>query len=152
MVTPHPGDGARGRASIAIANDRSAVATVVTFVERFCAERDLGSALAARLAVVLEELLTNTLAYAYGDTRRHEVTIALEAGDGAVTVTYEDDGRPFDPFAVAPPSFETPVEEWPIGRLGIHLIRYLTDRFSYVRAGERNRITLVKAIPEAGAS
>ncbi|MBM3586047.1 MAG: ATP-binding protein [Alphaproteobacteria bacterium] len=133
MVVVSRTNGDTARARIAIAGDDAAVATMEDFVRRFCAERALGEAMTARLAVVLEELLTNSIKYAFTDAARHDVHIALEADGGRVIAVYEDDGVPFDPFAVAAPNFETPVEEWPIGRLGVHLIRHLTDRVSYER-------------------
>lgn len=152
MAVAHPGAGAGARAVITIPNDGQAIQAMAGFVLGFCAERGLGEAMAARLAVVLEELLTNSLKYAFVDGARHDIAIALESDGRAITVTYEDDGQPFDPFAVSAPSFDTPVEEWPIGRLGVHLVRCLTDRFSYARDDRRNRITLVKSIPSAPAA
>jgi anti-sigma regulatory factor (Ser/Thr protein kinase) len=151
MVVVSRSNGDTARARIAIAGDEAAVATMEGFVRRFCSDRALGDAMTARLAVVIEELLTNSVKYAFTDTARHDIVIALESDGGKVTVVYEDDGVPFDPFAVATPNFETPVEEWPIGRLGVHLIRHLTDRAIYERDGGRNRITLTKAIPGAAA-
>ena len=144
--------GGGSRAGITLASDGDAIAAVSAFVHEFCAVNGLDDGMAARLGVVIEELLTNSLKYAFADAGRHDIRVELALDGGAITIVYEDDGIPFDPFAIDAPSFETPVEEWPIGRLGVHLVRFLTDRFSYARAGQRNRITLVKAISGAGTA
>lgn len=136
--------------TILLPGDASAVPRMVAAVERFCAEHRRDGALASRLSVVLEELLTNTIAYAYTDGGTHEISLTFEADASGVTVVYEDDGRAFDPFHVAAPDFDAPVEQWPIGRLGVHLVRYLTDRAVYARVGARNRITLHKSSRPAG--
>lgn len=133
-------------ATVVIANDHDALRHVERFVERTCRDWSLGRDTAARLCVVLEELITNTLTYAYPDRGRHDIAIRLELDRAELTMVYEDDGLPFNPLIVAAPDFETPIEQWPIGRLGIHLVRRLVDRTSYERARSRNRITLSKSL------
>jgi len=133
-------------ATVVIANDHDALPHVTRFIDRTCRDWSLGRDTAARLCLVLEELVTNTLAYAYADGDHHDIVIRLELDRAELTVVYEDDGLPFNPLTVADPDFETPVEQWPIGRLGIHLVRRLVDRTSYERARSRNRITLSKSL------
>ena len=43
------------------------------------------------------------------------------------------------------PDLSVPVEERPIGGLGIYLLRQLCDRMEYVREGGKNKLTLRKA-------
>jgi len=61
-------------------------------------------------------------------------------------LTVSDDGVPFDPLAVAPPDTSLPLEQRPLGGLGIHLVRHLVDEVTYERRGDRNVLTLVKAV------
>ena len=45
----------------------------------------------------------------------------------------EDDGRPFNPLEAAPPDVNSPVEDRPIGGLGIYLVRRVMDDLEYRR-------------------
>jgi anti-sigma regulatory factor (Ser/Thr protein kinase) len=42
------------------------------------------------------------------------------------------------------PDTNLPIEERPIGGLGLHLLRNLSDRMEYVWKNGRNRVTLQK--------
>jgi hypothetical protein len=61
-----------------------------------------------------------------------------------------DDGRPFNPLELTPPDTNLPVEDRPIGGLGIHLLRKLSDRMEYARIEGKNRLTLWEAIRRLG--
>ena len=96
------------------------------------------------LSVALDELLTNARTHGGG----RQVTVETELGTDRVSVTVTDDGKPFDPFAVPPPSPDTtlPVEERQIGGVGIHLVRRMMDEVSYERRGDRNVVVLTKLL------
>ena len=61
-------------------------------------------------------------------------------------MTVTDQGVPFDPTAVLPPDITLPVQDRPIGGLGIHLTRVLTDGFRYERVGGTNVLILEKKL------
>jgi anti-sigma regulatory factor (Ser/Thr protein kinase) len=132
--------------TIEIIDDVAAIATVVRFIERAGPALGLDRDAAARLCVILEELVTNTLGHGHDDRNRHRIAIRLERDGQDLSLTYEDDGRPFDPLSIAEPDFDTPVERWPIGRLGLHLVKRLVDRAAYERLGDKNRLTLRKCL------
>jgi serine/threonine-protein kinase RsbW len=53
-----------------------------------------------------------------------------------------DDGPEFDPLAVPDADTTLPLEERPIGGLGITLVRRLMDEAEYERREGRNRLRL----------
>jgi anti-sigma regulatory factor (Ser/Thr protein kinase) len=61
-------------------------------------------------------------------------------------MTVVDDGHEFDPLAKEAPDLTLSVEDRPIGGLGIHLLRNLTDGMSYERRDGLNRLTLTKRL------
>lgn len=98
------------------------------------------------LNVAIDELLANALSH--GQTGRDpcSVTVEVELDQERVKVIVTDDGTPFDPFERDPPDTTLPVEERPIGGLGIHLVGQLMDQVSYQRRDGHNVVVLVKQL------
>jgi anti-sigma regulatory factor (Ser/Thr protein kinase) len=95
----------------------------------------------------LEELITNTIKYAYDDQDLHVIDVLISTSTDAITLAVDDDGHPFDPTAQAGPDLTLPAEERPIGGLGLHLIRNLMDTFTYERTPDgRNCVRVSKRI------
>jgi len=90
------------------------------------------------LDLAYEELVTNTIKYSYADSDPHDIDISVTVDDDSVELEVCDDGQEFDPTIQAPPDTSLPVEDRPIGGLGLHLIRNLTDAFTYRRSGKKN--------------
>ena len=61
-----------------------------------------------------------------------------------MTIVVEDDGKPFNPLDAPPPNLDLPIDERPIGGLGIFLMKSLTSAMDYRREGDRNTLTLTK--------
>ena len=55
-----------------------------------------------------------------------------------------DDGIPFDPLTEAPePDLTSPIEDRPIGGLGVHFTKSLMDDVEYCRESGKNRLKIV---------
>lgn len=106
-----------------------------------------GAEYLALLAV--EELVTNCIKYGYDDTLVHWIHIGIRLSADELLVSIRDDGHPFDPRSLPEPNTDLPVEERPIGGLGIHLLRNLFDALDYSRVDGHNLVVLRKqAAPE----
>ena len=86
--------------------------------------------------VAVDEACTNSMEHAYDGQPDGEVRVCcyVECDDFVVRVT--DYGRSFDPSAVAPPDLSSPIEDRPIGGLGLFLMRRLMDGVEY-RSNEK---------------
>ena len=94
--------------------------------------------------LVLEEIGINIINHG-SDNGLHEFEVTLTSDLKSLTIEIIDSGKPFNPLKDAPsPNLTAPLEERPIGGLGIHLICSLMDELHYQRDGGRNRLTLVK--------
>ena len=126
------------------ANELAGLAEVTEQVERFGAEQRLPANVVNAVNVVLDEAVSNAVNHGYDAGTRGEITVRLRREPGGVLVEVEDDGKPFDPLQAPPPDLTSPLEQRPIGGLGIHLIRNLMDEVSYARVGGRNVLKMVK--------
>ncbi len=127
-----------------LANDLAALADVAERVEAFGAEQRLPANVVNAVNVVLDEAVSNAINHGYEAGARGEIVVRLRCRPDGVLVEVEDDGRAFDPLQVPPPDLTLPLEQRPIGGLGIHLIRNLMDEVSYARVRGRNVLKMAK--------
>ena len=135
------------RSSIVLVGHASEMTRLAKFVEEFATTHDLAEAERARLLIVLEELLTNVAKYGYdADGAAGTVTVVLALEGDRLSIEFEDDGKPFDPLAQAPPGLDQAVEERSVGGLGLHIVRSLVEAARYAREEGRNRLVLERRI------
>jgi anti-sigma regulatory factor (Ser/Thr protein kinase) len=107
-----------------------------------------------KLSLAVDEIATNIILHGYEEAGRSGVLdVHVDMGERQVTVTLEDDGEPFDPRQSKLPENQDllrPLEERPIGGLGLYLAFEGVDEFRYERAGGRNRNIFVVSVPSAG--
>lgn len=100
--------------------------------------------IAGDLVLAVNEAVTNILLHGYDD-RPGAVAIGVEADGGDLRVQLTDNAPLFDPTAVPPPDIHLPLEDRPLGGLGVHMMRQLTDELIYrVTRGGNNELTFVK--------
>ncbi len=93
-----------------------------------------------QLRMAAEEAVSNIINYSEADMLSVKVWHRPEG----MEVTIEDNGKPFDPTTVEEPDLSLPGEERPIGGLGIHYIRHMSDEMSYRRDDGKNILTISK--------
>ncbi len=96
-----------------------------------------------RVNLVLEEFGINIMNHGHAGGL-HAFDITLTAEPDSLLIEFTDDGKPFNPLEDAPlPDTEAALEDRPIGGLGIHLVRKMTDRMHYRREDSKNHSTMV---------
>jgi len=113
---------------------------------RFAEEHALPARELRRLNLVLDEIVTNLIEHAYDDEAEHAIRIRLALAGRELRIEVEDDGRPFDPLAVAAPELDTAPGGRRIGGLGLHFVRRSVDALEHRRLGGRNLLRLRKRI------
>jgi sigma-B regulation protein RsbU (phosphoserine phosphatase) len=131
-----------------MSNDLGEIAGVIQSFGEFAAERGVDEKARRSVSLALDDLLNNIVSYAYGDEAGHRVGIRIEVTSDRLSVTIEDEGRPFNPFAQDSPDTTLSLQDRSIGGLGIHLVRQLMDEVSYVRRTDRNVVNIVKHLAE----
>jgi anti-sigma regulatory factor (Ser/Thr protein kinase) len=130
--------------NVTIHNDVADLASVIEMVDRVGAEAGIPARAVMQLQVVLDEVLSNVIKYAWPEGGSHEFFVRLTVQDGRIEITITDDGNPFNPLAQPPPKPPPPGRRPLPGGVGIHMVRQLVDGFEYVRFDGRNQITLTK--------
>ena len=67
-----------------------------------------------------------------------------EVKDKDVTIGLRDQARPFKPGKISPPDTKTPLEDRPVGGLGLLLMHRLMDEIRYETLPDGNLLTMVK--------
>jgi serine/threonine-protein kinase RsbW len=89
-----------------------------------------------RIEVVLEELISNVVRHGFDAAPGHAMLLVVGPRPGAVRITLEDDGRPFDPVAAPEPPPLTDLATAQLGGLGIRTVRRFSQSFTYEAAPE----------------
>lgn len=88
-----------------------------------------------------EEALVNAIKHGHEYDQTKTVTLFIEAEEGRVQITVEDEGKGFDPKQVPDPTKAEYISR-PCGR-GLHLMRHYMD-VEY--NGRGNQVTMVKTV------
>lgn len=126
--------------------DRSEIAKVTAAFAEFADAHALSASVRRSIHVALDEMLSNTLMHGFAGREGGEVTVETVLDTDRVCVTLTDDGRPFDPFAMAAPDTTLTTQARRIGGLGIHLVRHMMDEVTYHRRADRNVLVLAKRL------
>jgi len=113
---------------------------------RWLAARNAPSDVDYLANLAIEELVTNCIKYGYKDDAHHVIEIKVQVWENEMALTVTDDGIPFNPLDLPAPDINLPLEQRPIGGLGIYMLRRMSDRMDYVRAAGKNSVTLRKSI------
>jgi anti-sigma regulatory factor (Ser/Thr protein kinase) len=132
--------------SAVFVNRRTEIERVVQLAERFGEEHQLPAEVVMSIHLVLDEVVANIISHGYDDTAEHQIHVTLALDESVLTIRVEDDGRAFDPLAAPPPDLDLPLEERPVGGLGIHIVRSVMDAVEYQRDGDRNVLIMKKTI------
>ena len=130
--------------TLTLTNKHSEVRPLGDFVKSLSTRLGFDGRSGNALRLAIEEAVVNVIDYAYPAGAEGEVTVRARSDGKTLRVTVTDHGIPFDPTTAPPPDITLSVEERPIGGLGIHLSRALTDGFHYERVDGANVLTLEK--------
>src|SRR6266852_5660380 len=128
-----------GRHTVRVAGSPSGIASAAQELAAFSSAHDLSSEATWPFQVALDKVLSNIVRYGLqGGDGRHEVEIDFRLEDGVFEVTIVDDAPAFNPLEAPDPDTGLPLEDRPVGGLGIAIIKGLMDRVEYQRCEPHN--------------
>ena len=96
-----------------------------------------------------EEYVTNVFKYAFDQQGEHQVKVRLQLENGELSLEFEDEGRPFNLLEYPTPDLTVPLDQRPIGGLGIHMIRQSMDQVAYCRKAGKNIVVMTRRVRTA---
>jgi anti-sigma regulatory factor (Ser/Thr protein kinase) len=120
---------------------------VLTFVDGFLERADCSMKEQMQLDVAVEEIFVNIASYAY-NPGIGKATVRVEVSEDPVTVsiTFIDQGVPYDPLEKDDPDVTLSAEKRQIGGLGIFMVKQSMDDVLYEYKDGSNMLTLKKQI------
>ena len=119
---------------------------LVRALEQFGRDNQVPAPALQAVDLALEEHLTNVIDHGYEDDAAHEIVIRFVSEEDCLQVEVEDDGKPFNPLDAPRVHTSVPLEEKPMGGLGVHLMRQFMDELSYRRAAGKNILRMTKRL------
>ena len=136
------------RISVQLKNNISEIERLSQIVTEFGERHHLPPKVLFEVNLALEEILANIISYGYEANDEHQIVVTISLKNGELTAEVEDDGRPFNPLEAPEPDISRPLEERPVGGLGIHLVRSLMDGLEYRRQQGKNLLVMKKKVIE----
>lgn len=138
------------QAVLVAANRLDEIERISREVDAFARRLGLPLGMVFDVNLALDEVLTNIIMYAYDDQEEHQIVVRLRLERERFVVDVEDDGREFDPLSTVEPDLGAPVEERPVGGLGLSLVRRLVSELAYDRRGGWNVLTMTRFLGAMG--
>lgn len=122
----------------------SDLADIRCFVKETAQELGLDEASIYALELAVDEACTNVMRHAY-KAQEGRIEIQIQTVEDWVEVVIRDWGEPFDPESIPPPDLDAPLEQRPLGGIGLFLMRQLMDRVDFQFSDvEGNTLTMAK--------
>lgn len=119
---------------------------VTLFVEEALEESGCPMKAQMQINIAIDEIFSNISYYAY-QPNTGDVTVQLEISEepAEVTITFIDQGIPYDPLSQEEPDTTLSADERKIGGLGIFMVKKSMDDLSYEYKDGKNILKMKKA-------
>ena len=131
---------------IRIKNQVDELERVNLFVEEIGEELGLDMELQMNLNLVMEEMVSNVIFYAYPEGKTAEIELVAESDGKELTFVLSDKGKEFDPTAKADADPDVNPAERDIGGMGIYIVKNIMNQVTYQRLEGKNLLTMKKSI------
>jgi serine/threonine-protein kinase RsbW len=118
------------------------------FIEEICGELGLDMQLQLDLNLVLEEVVSNVIYYAYPEGTIADIELHAEYDGKELTFVLSDQGKYFDPTLKDDLDTDVNPMDRNLGGMGIYIVKNIMNEVTYQRLEGRNLLTMKKEIIE----
>jgi serine/threonine-protein kinase RsbW len=134
----------KAESKLRISADLKYLSTARDFVERTARALGVVPAAVSEMLLAVDEAVTNIVVHGY-QGQPGTIEIRVSCADDCLRVCLQDQAEPFDPTTVPPPDVTLPLEERPVGGMGVYLMTHLVDEVIHrVTPQGGNELTLIK--------
>ena len=130
------------RKEIQIKNRIDELQHVAAFVEEIGEELGLSMELQLNLNLVMEEMVSNIIFYAYPEGTEATIELTAESDGKELTFVLSDQGREFDPTMKDDVDIDINPAERDLGGMGIFIVKNIMNQVTYQRLEGRNLLTM----------
>ena len=134
------------RKEIRIKNKITELEKISQFVEEICEELGLSMEMQMNLNLVMEEMVTNVIFYAYPQDEEADIELLAMSDGKEVTFVLSDQGKEFDPTAKDDNDLSVNPAARDLGGMGIFIVKNIMNKVTYQRLEGKNLLTMTKGI------
>ena len=98
-----------------------------------------------QILVIIEEIFSNIVRYAYEDKKEHTIDLSLDYSDAQIEIEIIDDGIAFNPLEYQLGPLADPATS-DAGGMGLTLVRAFSSNISYTRCSGKNHLKISKKV------
>jgi serine/threonine-protein kinase RsbW len=134
------------RKQLKLKNQIGELARVNQFIEELGDELGLDMELQMNLNLVMEEMVSNIIFYAYPEGSVADIDVTAESNGNELILVLSDQGKAFDPTLKddADPNVNPALRD--IGGMGIFIVKNIMNEVTYQRLAGKNLLTMRKNI------
>ena len=136
------------RKEICIKNKISELEKVAQFIEEISEELGLNMEMQMNLNLVMEEMVTNVIFYAYPQDVEADIELLAKSDGKELTFVLSDQGKEFDPTAKEDNDLSVNPAERDLGGMGIFIVKNIMNKVTYQRLEGKNLLTMTKGIED----
>ena len=136
------------RKELRIKNQISELEKVAQFIEEIGEELGLSMELQMNLNLVMEEMVTNVIFYAYPEGEVADIELLAKSDGKELTFVLSDQGKEFDPTAKEDTDLDVNPADRELGGMGIFIVKNIMNKVTYQRLEGKNLLTMTKGIED----
>ena len=136
------------RKELLIKNHLSELEKVGQFIEEIGDELGLSMEMIMNLNLVMEEMVTNVIFYAYPEGEVADIELLAKSDGKELTFVLSDQGKEFDPTAKEDTDLDVNPADRELGGMGIFIVKNIMNKVTYQRLEGKNLLTMTKGIED----
>jgi len=129
--------------SLTVSGTLDSLGAIAKYVIKAAESAGLDKKAVYKLRLAVDEIATNIILHGYEEAGLEgNIDISGTLQESALTICLEDTGARYDPHdkvTVQAEELNKPLEDRPIGGLGVYLAIQGVDKYYYERVGDKNR-------------
>ena len=134
------------RKEIKLKNQVGELTRVNQFIEEIGEELGLDMELQMNLNLVMEEMVSNVIFYAYPEGKTADIELVAESDGKELTFVLSDRGKEFDPTMKEDANPDINPIDRDLGGMGIFIVKNIMNEVTYQRLEGKNLLTMTKTI------